>query len=53
MKKTLLCLGIVAVLSGCARDTNQPFETWNNFEQSKISTQLAEKQSLRFMETND
>lgn len=46
MKKTLLCLGIVAVLSGCARDTNQSLETWNNFEQSKISTQLAENQSL-------
>lgn len=46
MKKTLLCLGVVAALTGCARDVNQPLEVWNNFEQSKISAQLGENQSL-------
>ncbi|OOF87671.1 hypothetical protein BKG93_00735 [Rodentibacter ratti] len=46
MNKTLLCLGIVVALSGCARDANQPLEVWNNFQDSKISPQLGENQSL-------
>ncbi|OOF35973.1 OmpA family protein [Rodentibacter heidelbergensis] len=46
MKKTLLCLGVVVALSGCARDANQPLEIWSNFQNSKISAQLGENQSL-------
>ncbi|TGZ98167.1 OmpA family protein [Rodentibacter pneumotropicus] len=46
MNKTLLCLGIIATLTGCARDVNQPLEVWNNFRDSNISTQLGENQSL-------
>ncbi|OOF77578.1 hypothetical protein BKG96_08125 [Rodentibacter caecimuris] len=47
MNKTLLCLGVVAALTGCARDANQPLEKWSNFEQSKINAQqLGENQSL-------
>ncbi|OOF80471.1 hypothetical protein BKG92_10490 [Rodentibacter ratti] len=46
MTKTLLCLGIVITLSGCARDAGQPLEVWSNFKEGKISTQLGENQSL-------
>lgn len=46
MNKTLLCVGIIATLTGCAHDTNRPLEVWNNFQDSKISTQLGENQSL-------
>ncbi|OOF67207.1 OmpA family protein [Rodentibacter caecimuris] len=46
MKKTLLCLGIVVVLSGCAREINQPLELWRNFEQGKVTPRLGDNQSL-------
>ncbi|OOF45425.1 hypothetical protein BKK52_12600 [Rodentibacter trehalosifermentans] len=46
MKKTLLGLGMVLALSGCARDANQPLEVWSNFNQTKLAPQLGENQSL-------
>ncbi|OOF55899.1 OmpA family protein [Rodentibacter myodis] len=46
MKKTLLGLGVVLALSGCARDANQPLEVWHNFEQAKLETQIGENQAL-------
>ncbi|MBF0751552.1 MULTISPECIES: OmpA family protein [Pasteurellaceae] len=45
MNKTLLSLGIIYALTGCSRD-GQPLEVWNNFNESKISAQLGENQSL-------
>ncbi|QPB42995.1 OmpA family protein [Rodentibacter haemolyticus] len=46
MKKTLLGVGVVLALSGCARDANQPLELWHNFSQTKLETQLGENQAL-------